>query len=61
MFVQNYFVMNITNYVLDTINRYPKGYVFTYLDIGVESDKREAVIKSLKVDFINQKKPPLVL
>lgn len=47
MFVQNYFIMNITNYVLDTINRYPKGYVFTYLDIGVESDKREAVIKSL--------------
>ena len=40
-------IKNITKFVADKINRLPAGYVFTYLDIINEADKKEAVIKAL--------------
>ena len=39
--------MKVTDYIVDTINRLPKGYVFTYEDFTTEVDKKEAVIKAL--------------
>ena len=39
--------MNIKKYIELTIDRYPKGYVFTYTDFITEVTKKEAVIKSL--------------
>lgn len=39
--------MNIAEYVSYTIDRLPKGYVFTYTDFDVEVSKKEAVIKAL--------------
>jgi len=38
---------NITKLIADKINRLPAGYVFSYLDIINEADKKEAVIKAL--------------
>lgn len=39
--------MKITEYIMDTIGRLPKGYVFTYADFMGEVKSREAVIKAL--------------
>jgi len=39
--------LKVTEYITNTINRFPKGYVFTYEDFKVEVDKKEAVIKAL--------------
>lgn len=39
--------MNVAEYVLFTIDRFPKGYVFTYTDFDVAVSKKEAVIKAL--------------
>lgn len=39
--------MKVTDYIVDTINRLPKGYVFTYEDFITEVNKKEAIIKAL--------------
>lgn len=39
--------MKITDYIALTIDRLPKGYVFTYSDFITEVTKQEAVIKAL--------------
>lgn len=39
--------MKITEYIAFTIDRFPKGYVFTYEDFYVEVKKKEAIIKAL--------------
>jgi len=39
--------MKITEYIAFTINRFPKGYVFTYEDFYEEVKKKEAIIKAL--------------
>lgn len=39
--------MKVTEYVRNTIDRLPKGYVFTYEHFGVDVENREAVIKAL--------------
>ena len=39
--------MKITDYISYTIDRFPKGYVFTYADIPAEVNQKEAVIKAL--------------
>jgi len=39
--------MSTTGDVKSTIDRFPRGYVFTYGDLGVDARKREAVIKAL--------------
>ena len=39
--------MNITDYISYTIDRLPKGYVFTYADFTTEVDQKQAVIKAL--------------
>lgn len=39
--------MQVTEYITSTINRFPKGYVFTYGDFPEVVDKKEAVIKAL--------------
>lgn len=39
--------MKVTEYIAYTIDRLPKGYVFTYEDFIVEVNKKEAVIKAL--------------
>lgn len=39
--------MKISDYILFTIDRFPKGYVFTYIDFITEVNKKEAVIKAL--------------
>lgn len=39
--------MKTTEYIASTINRFPKGYVFTYEDFSIEVKKKEAVIKAL--------------
>jgi len=39
--------MKTTDYILYTIDRLPKGYVFTYTDFINEVKKKEAVIKAL--------------
>jgi hypothetical protein len=39
--------MKITDYISFTIDRLPKGYVFTYADFITEVNQREAVIKAL--------------
>lgn len=39
--------MKTTDYIANTINRFPKGYVFTYEDFSIEVKKKEAVIKAL--------------
>ncbi len=39
--------MKTTEYIANTINRFPKGYVFTYEDFRIEVKKKEAVIKAL--------------
>lgn len=39
--------MKITDYISYMIDRFPKGYVFTYSDFRTEVDQRQAVIKAL--------------
>ncbi|MDD2512442.1 MAG: DUF6088 family protein [Proteiniphilum sp.] len=39
--------MKITDYISLTIDRLPKGYVFTYADFPAEVNQKEAVIKAL--------------
>jgi len=39
--------MKVTDNITLTINRLPKGYVFTYADFATEVNKKEAVIKAL--------------
>lgn len=39
--------MKVTDYIVYTIDRLPKGYVFTYEDFITEVNKKEAVIKTL--------------
>lgn len=39
--------MKTTEYISNTIDRLPKGYVFTYKDFITEVNKKEAIIKAL--------------
>jgi hypothetical protein len=39
--------MKTTDIIIDTINRLPKGYVFTYGDFTPEEKSKEAIIKAL--------------
>ena len=39
--------MKITDYISYTIDRFPKGYVFTYADFPAEVNQKEAIIKAL--------------
>ncbi|HNX21849.1 MAG TPA: DUF6088 family protein [Bacteroidales bacterium] len=39
--------MKITDYISFTIDRFPKGYIFTYSDFTTEVKHKEAVIKAL--------------
>jgi hypothetical protein len=39
--------MKTSEYISFTIDRFPKGYVFTYSDLTTEVNKKEAVIKAL--------------
>lgn len=39
--------MKVSDYIATTIDRLPKGYVFTYADFVTEVNKKEAVIKAL--------------
>lgn len=39
--------MKVSDYIAFTIDRLPKGYVFTYVDFITEVNSREAVIKAL--------------
>jgi hypothetical protein len=39
--------MNIKKYIEHTIDRLPKGYIFTYKDFRLEVNKQEAIIKAL--------------
>ena len=39
--------MKITEYIAFMIDRFPKGYVFTYEDFYNEVKKKEAIIKAL--------------
>lgn len=39
--------MKITEYITNSINKLPKGYIFTYSDFDVELKSKEAIIKAL--------------
>lgn len=39
--------VNSTNYIVEIINRLPKGYVFTYADFITDANRKEAIIKAL--------------
>ena len=39
--------MKTTEYISFTIDRFPKGYIFTYADFTTEVNQKEAVIKAL--------------
>ena len=39
--------MQISENIHNTIDRFPKGYIFTYMDFDIEVNQRDAVIKSL--------------
>lgn len=39
--------MKTSDYISLTINRIPRGHVFTYADFNTEANKKEAVIKAL--------------
>jgi hypothetical protein len=39
--------MKTTDFIIYTIDRFPKGYVFTYLDFITEVNKKDAIIKAL--------------
>ena len=40
-------MMKVSEYISFTVDRLPKGYVFTYADFTTEVNKKEAVIKAL--------------
>ena len=40
-------LMKITDYISNSIDRLPKGYVFTYTDLMDEVNQKEAIIKAL--------------
>ena len=46
-FCINIFLMKTSDYINVRINRFPKGYVFTYKDFIIEVDKKDAIIKAL--------------
>lgn len=39
--------MKISEYIANSVDRLPKGYVFTYVDFMDKVEKEEAVIKTL--------------
>lgn len=39
--------MNVTEFIQDRINRFSKGYVFSYSDLGTSPENKEATIKAL--------------
>ena len=39
--------MKITDYISFTVDRFPKGFVFTYTDFPAEVNQKEAIIKAL--------------
>jgi hypothetical protein len=39
--------MKVSEYISFIIDRFPKGYVFTYSDLTTEVNQKEAVIKAL--------------
>lgn len=39
--------MKITDYIINTINRFPKGYIFTATDFTSSVNQKEAIIKAL--------------
>ncbi|MGA0556809.1 hypothetical protein ACO2Q8_09175 [Larkinella sp. VNQ87] len=39
--------MKVSDYIAVTIDRLPKGYVFTYTNFSTEVSQKEAVIKAL--------------
>jgi hypothetical protein len=39
--------LKVTEYIRNTIDRLPKGYVFTYEDFDIDVKKKEAIIKAL--------------
>lgn len=39
--------MNVAEYIRSKIEKFPKGYVFTYTDFITEDNKKEAIIKAL--------------
>jgi len=39
--------MKTSEYIAFTIDRLPKGYVFTYADFIIEVERKEGVIKAL--------------
>jgi len=39
--------LKVTKYIKNTIDRLPKGYVFTYEDFDIDVNKKEAIIKAL--------------
>jgi hypothetical protein len=42
-----FILMKVSETILNSVNRLPKGYVFTYSDFPIEVKNREAVIKAL--------------
>ncbi len=47
LFLINKIDMKTTDYITYNIDRFPKGYVFTYLDFITEVNKKDAIIKAL--------------
>lgn len=47
LYLHQIFVMKTSDYIAFTIDRLPKGYVFTYADFTTEVNGKEAVIKAL--------------
>lgn len=39
--------MKISDYIVNTINRFPKGFVFTYEEFSKQVESKEAIIKAL--------------
>lgn len=39
--------MEVTEHIRNTIDRLPRGYIFTYKDFDVDVNKKEAIIKAL--------------
>ena len=51
--------MKTTDYIAFNIDRFPKGYVFTYADFTTAVNKKEAVIKALNRMVVSGKIPKL--
>ena len=39
--------MKTSDYIVNTINRFPKGFVFTYEEFSKQVESKEAIIKAL--------------